>query len=343
MIPILYGYGTTDFNNNGLGRMSDALSCTVPEEVNGKYEAEITYPLDGYMYDEINGGCTVKLLANDKDEPQLFDIYTINRNLNTITAKLRHVSYRLGGYLTRTVSGTRLSDLFAMFPTRIYSSNLPFHFHADYDPLLNGYNSKTYRSVRSVLMDEKNSILTEIGGEWHFDNFNVRFVQRRGEDNGVSIVYGKNLLNLDATEDISNVYTHIQGTWQKDTGASAGSMLPTGFVLPFERTLQVDVTNEFDTRPSQAQIDAIVWQHVGDVGNITQSINASFLHTGEPLEPLRLGDTVNVIHPRLKIGYKQRVSSVVFDSLTERYTDINVGTKVQTLAETLEKMRRALK
>ena len=47
MKPILYPAAETEFSNNGLGRLSDAISCTVTEERNGQYELELTYPVAG--------------------------------------------------------------------------------------------------------------------------------------------------------------------------------------------------------------------------------------------------------------------------------------------------------
>ena len=38
MIPILYAASETDFTTNGIGLLTDAVSCTVTEERNGAYE-----------------------------------------------------------------------------------------------------------------------------------------------------------------------------------------------------------------------------------------------------------------------------------------------------------------
>ena len=37
MKPILFAETQTDFTTNGIGRLSDAISCTVTEERNGQY------------------------------------------------------------------------------------------------------------------------------------------------------------------------------------------------------------------------------------------------------------------------------------------------------------------
>lgn len=42
---LLYPSTETEFQNNGLGALSDAISCTVTEERNGMYEMEMQYPV----------------------------------------------------------------------------------------------------------------------------------------------------------------------------------------------------------------------------------------------------------------------------------------------------------
>ena len=53
MIPILYEGNEQSFINNGLGRLSDAISCKVVEERNATYELEMTYPITGAHYNDI--------------------------------------------------------------------------------------------------------------------------------------------------------------------------------------------------------------------------------------------------------------------------------------------------
>ena len=53
MKPILFPAGQTSFNTNGLGRLTDAISCIVTEERNGSYELHMEYPIDGHLTEEI--------------------------------------------------------------------------------------------------------------------------------------------------------------------------------------------------------------------------------------------------------------------------------------------------
>ena len=53
MKPILFETGQTDFTTNGIGRLTDAISCKVTEERNGQYELHMEYPIDGHLMEEI--------------------------------------------------------------------------------------------------------------------------------------------------------------------------------------------------------------------------------------------------------------------------------------------------
>ena len=53
MIPILYNGTEQAFLSNGLGRLSDAITCKVTEERNGQLELEMTYPITGIHYADI--------------------------------------------------------------------------------------------------------------------------------------------------------------------------------------------------------------------------------------------------------------------------------------------------
>ena len=50
---ILYVYTETAFTNYGLGCLNDATSCVVKETLNGEYELEMEYPVNGIHYADI--------------------------------------------------------------------------------------------------------------------------------------------------------------------------------------------------------------------------------------------------------------------------------------------------
>lgn len=50
---LLYDVAEQSFDNNGLGPLSDATSCTVTEERNGAYELKMVYPSSGPLFSEL--------------------------------------------------------------------------------------------------------------------------------------------------------------------------------------------------------------------------------------------------------------------------------------------------
>lgn len=52
-IPRIYPDGATQASANGLGRLSDATRLEVTEEINGIFELEMDYPIDGINFELI--------------------------------------------------------------------------------------------------------------------------------------------------------------------------------------------------------------------------------------------------------------------------------------------------
>ena len=53
MKPILFPSTATEFNTQGLGVLTDAISCTVTEERNGAFELTMQYPDTGVHFADL--------------------------------------------------------------------------------------------------------------------------------------------------------------------------------------------------------------------------------------------------------------------------------------------------
>lgn len=99
MIPILYEANETAFTTNGIGRLSDAISCTVTEEVNGAYELKLVYPLDGRHVDDLEVNKIIYAVPSMGKHAQPFRIREINKSWgNRIQITARHFCYELSYY-----------------------------------------------------------------------------------------------------------------------------------------------------------------------------------------------------------------------------------------------------
>ena len=81
MKPILFDASENVFTSNGLGRLSDCISCFVEEERNGKYELEMEYPVSGDHFAEILHSRFIFAVPADGKEPQPFRIYAITKQM----------------------------------------------------------------------------------------------------------------------------------------------------------------------------------------------------------------------------------------------------------------------
>lgn len=114
--PRLYPAEEKLFTSNGIGALSDCISCMVEETLNGAFELEMQYRLNGIHYEDIQNRSIILVHPNPHTRPQPFRIYRITRPLNGIvTLYAQHISYDLSGIIVES-----LSSCFAGFCTGRY-------------------------------------------------------------------------------------------------------------------------------------------------------------------------------------------------------------------------------
>ena len=343
MKPILYAATETAFTSNGVGVLADCISCLVTEERNGEYELEMQYPSNGLWSEDIDVGMVIKAKANDTDAPQLFQIYDIARSLSAAyVIKAEHISYRLSGVPLKPYSAAGVAATLAGISSHAVA-NVGFTFSTDFTNTTN-YSFTTPRSVRSLLGGAEGSLLDLFGGEYHFNNFKVELLKARGSDNGVTIRYGKNLTELE--QDVNGaVYNGIFPYWYKE---NEGVVYPSSAVAasgsyPVQCYEALDLTNDFKTKPTAAQLTARAQSLVNGYGAPVESISLSFItlhqlkeyETIAALEHVSLCDVVHVIYDAIGVNVKTKVVKTVYNTLTELYDAIEVGALQTTLADVI--------
>ena len=351
MIPILYAGNEKDFLNNGLGRLSDAIKCTVEEERNGIYELEMTYPITGVHYADIQENNIIYAPSEDGGVNQAFIIYKISKPINGIvTINAQHISYLLNGFIVMPYTATSIADAL----NKINANAVPetgFTFTTDI-LLSKPFKLDTPRSIRSLLGGESGSLLDVYGGhDYYFNNFTVSLLSDRGHDNGVTIRYGKNLTDLNAVSNTTNVYTGIVPYWMdSETGTI---VFVDDYVVysehattyPYKYIKCVDFSMDFEEAPSKAQLFASAESYLAsnDGWKIKNNIEVSFVSLADteeykniaPLERVKLCDTVTVEYSKLGISFKTKVIRTVYNVLLNRYDSIELGDTTYTLAQAI--------
>lgn len=350
MIPILYEGHEQNFINNGLGRLSDAISCKVTEERNGTFELEMTYPITGIHYQDIALNRIILAKSEEGGSNQAFIIYSISRQIDgIITIKANHISYILNGVVVMPFDAISLADAMSKINTNAVIET-PFTFTTDIDSTIS-FTFDTPRSIRSLLGGEQGSLLDTYGGyDYRFNNFEVSLLANRGNDNGVVLRYGKNLTELKNLDNTTNIYTGIVPYWKNETSAV---YLPERVVLsshasdyPYKIIKTVDFSQEFETAPTEAQLRSKAESYLENNRGwrLKNNIDVSFVALWQSeeykeiaaLERVRMCDTVRVVYSKLGVDITTRVIKTVYNVLLERYDSISLGDSTYNLTQAIQ-------
>lgn len=357
MIPILYAASETDFATNGIGLLTDAVSCTVTEERNGAYEATLVYPAKGHLAEYIAEDAIIKAKANDTDEPQLFRIYKSGKQIGSNTTwNAEHISYELTGNPVERFSASGVNAEQAL--NRLLAAAVFKHKYTATSDIttVNSTSIADAVSVRKALGGVEGSILDTWGGEYHFDNYRIELLKARGTDNGVTIEYGKNLTDAKQERNIANIVTAIfpyaKYTPEGEESEAYVSLKEKTLVhagaadYAYKRCEIVDFSSEWESgtiitedmlrAKAEAYLEKISTEP--DI-NITLSY-AQLKKTKDykniqVMENVALCDTVTVRIDKLQIEATAKIVKAKYDSLKERYDTMEIGSVRTNLTKQL--------
>ena len=356
MKPRLYPENETNFESNGLGPLSDALTCTVEENRNGAFELSMEYPVTGVLFDELKHGSIIFAPPNDSSEPQPFRVYGKSTPLSgVVTVRAKHISYQLSHIpVSPFTAGSCAAALQGLKTNAV--EPCPFDFWTDKETVAT-FTVKEPASARSLLGGVAGSVLDVYGGEYEFDRYKVKLHKARGTDSGVVIAYGKNLVDIDQEESIENTITGVY-PYYKDTDGNVLE-LPEKVVssvsaqnFPYPRTVPLDCSQEWQETPSVEQLRAYASAYVEKegIGVPAVSLKVSFVplwQTEEykaiaPAERLNLCDIATVRFEKLGVNARAKVVQTIYDVLAGRYESVTLGEASTNLADTIVAQDKAI-
>ena len=284
---------------------------------------------------------------------QAFRVYKITKPLNGIfKVYANHISYQLSLIPTMPFEVTASSSACQNTLNGLLSNaveSCPFTFTTDVTTVAS-YSQKTPASIRSRLGGSEGSVLDQFGGEFEFDNWDVKLHEDRGVTTPtVTLRYGKNLTDINQEENISSTITGIVPFWSDNEGGNLVT-LPEKVIysanassFPFKRTVPQDFSADFQEQPTENQLRTKAQAFVGDIGVPVVSIKVSFVNLADteeykdiaPLQSVNLCDLINVQFEKYGISTTAKVVKTVFDVLGERYDSIEVGSLRSSLATTI--------
>lgn len=356
MIPILYDRNEKEFKSNGIGRLSEAITCTITEEKNGIYELEMTYPITGTYFKSIVPGTYLKAINGNLSNKQLFNVYKTTKPINgIITIYAQHISYALNKIVVSPFNASNVAEAFEKLNENA-STECDFTFWTD--KVSDGdFRVEIPSSIRSKLGGAEGSILDVYGGEYEFDNRIIRLWNKRGQDRGIVLRYGKNITDISQEENILNTITGVYPYWKKN---DIYYELPDKVVLsenasnfPEPLVIPLDCTNDFEEKPSEQELAERAEKYLlnNNAGIPKVNISVSFVDLTKTeeykdvarLEEVELCDNVTVYFEKLNISAIAEVVETKYNVLKEQYDLLQVGEVKANLASSIANQNAQMK
>ena len=329
----LFSSTDTLFSSNG-DKIIIPTKAKVHKEDNGDYYLDLETNLD-YINDLVQGKIIV---APTPTGEQAFRISNATATRKKLTAKCYHVFYDSKNYLIEDsyVVDKNCND--ALDHLNSATSDLsPFATLSD----ITSINS--FRCVRKSLYEAIQTILERWGGHLVRDNWNISIMSSIGQDNGVTIQYGKNLKSINCDSNWDNVVTKLMPVGKdgillnaldetKDVYVYAGVT----YDIPFTKTVSFNQEinqEDYETEEEyqQALVDDLRIQ-AEDYVNINCYPQTNYTLKANIEKITDIGDVIEVDDERLGITLLTNVISYDYDCILEKYTEIEFGNFTQKLS-----------
>lgn len=342
----IYSSTETNFNNNGYGFLNDCLTAKITEVLNGECSLYLEFPLNAKMSDYLVEQNIIKAKTSDGDY-QLFRIYRVDKDFDNIYVYANHISYDLIlNMLIDVYPQNKICNDFGQWLLNNTQYNTSFSFYSD----ISASASARYvrkNPIEAILGDEDNSMINLFGGELKRDNFTLKLLANRGNNNKVKLMVGKNITAIKTYVDVSNLYTRIMPV------GFDGLLLPEKFIdsplinnYPSPRIAKIEFEDiKYDPESEeegvytniedayQALRDAVQVLLNDGIDKPVISIKVNWLELSKTeqyknryaaFEKVGLADTITA--SILGIDYTTKVVKTIYNVLTDTIESFEIGT-----------------
>ncbi|EGT3613170.1 peptidase M23 [Clostridium perfringens] len=349
--------------------------ATFKISLNGICEIEIDHPYDKEgRWKLINGNGVIKA-PTPYSEGQLFPIYNIDKTMLTtgLKIKARHIFFDLYYSTTEDIRAVNCNCQRAL---NILLADTKFNGHSDIKKINTCYFVKQNRIEAINGSNRDNSIINRWGGEIFLDNFDVYVNERIGEDKGLEILYGTNMVDLGLKENRKDIVTRIKPV------AFNGRRLPELFIdsplinkyrIIYEKYIEFNnlkFKGDLQNETEENDDGSIVFETEKELYNalreecrklfeggldkptITGNVKVAALSNTEKykyienLVDIGLGDTLIANHTDLDVNIRVRCIGYEWDILKEKYINVSIGEVVknyfQNQSDTTQKVNAIL-
>ncbi len=340
----IYSKEITNFLNNGLGVLNDVIRAEVTEVLNGEMSISFEYPIGSLLSNYLVEENIVKVNVGEGNL-QLFRIKYVEMTSTRIKVYAIHIFYDLVDNMLIDVAPTGLNCQAAL--AWILSRTSTLNSYTAFSDIAITASAKYVRlNPIEAILSAENSLVAKYSAELERDNFTIRLLNRRGADNKVKLLFGKNIKEINISTDSTTISTRIM-----PLGFDA-LMLPEVFVnspkinnYPKPKIAKIEFSNvKYDPADAEAfQTEEEAFEELRRLSNIlfsdfnidTPQINIKvdwvelsktkeYFDKYSALETVRLGDTITA--ELYGINFKTRCIKTIYDVLLDRVVKFEIGT-----------------
>ncbi|PQG95731.1 phage tail spike protein [Enterococcus faecium] len=344
------------YDTQGLGALSDWLTATVSNKLNGAEIFQGTYPISGTNADLIVEGRIIQCYVDENRAKQRLRIYYAKTSVigNTIEVKAEPIFNDIRkSVLNKYDSGTeKITATQAWQNAKVLAKPaIPsqFSFSSLVDTLANVKIEKA--NFLEFFGGKEGSILDRFHGEFLKDNNTLRHETRLGTDHKIKAIYTKNLtgldLEIDAQSVLVGVYPFISSSSEGEDEITLPEEViftdyvddyPAGYVsfVDFkDKATDVATLREAAKDWLKTNIDKQKPQVSGSIELVPLRHQRGYEKFVD-LEKFSMGDGVDVYHPQLKVNMSARIVEYTFNVLTNSYDKLVVGNVKTNFLENTE-------
>ncbi|RRQ83455.1 phage tail spike protein [Enterococcus faecium] len=344
------------YDTQGLGALSDWLTATVSNKLNGAEIFQGTYPISGTNADLIIEGRIIQCYVDENRAKQRLRIYYAKASVigNTIEVKAEPIFNDIRkSVLNKYDSGTeKITATQAWQNAKVLAKPaIPsqFSFSSLVDTLANVKIEKA--NFLEFFGGKEGSILDRFHGEFLKDNNTLRHEKRLGTDHKIKAIYTKNLtgldLEIDAQSVLVGVYPFISSSSEGEDEITLPEEViftdyvddyPAGYVsfVDFkDKATDVATLREVAKDWLKTNIDKQKPQVSGSIELVPLRHQRGYEKFVD-LEKVSMGDGVDVYHPQLKVNMSARIVEYTFNVLTNSYDKLVVGNVKTNFLENTE-------
>lgn len=343
--------------HNGLGSLTNISDAVVTEEKQGAFTLTFNYhapnaydddyDLQKVIFEGLTKRAVVKVKVNDFDGEKLFRIdeaeFVTTSDVKTITA-LAIGQYDLASNSFVSVDKKNVTPAAAL--NAILNSAVVANKYSAWTDITTTGNLKLeYKTIAEAIAGTEGSIIDSWRTDLEWDNFTIKLHKARGQNRGVRIEYGKNLLGL--TETVTgDVITRIIPFANIDDGGGGQLNITLKEVTidadnisenELALALPVDFSQEMSDKgyTTEAQLRTLANNYFKTTGANIPKINldVDFVQLSKTeeykdfavLEQVALFDTVTVWHEQYNKNIEATVNKYTYDPIDELYLSLELG------------------